>query len=158
MSAKAIAKRTHMHHHRAKLAVTRDDETICTAAARFHEPKSTLHGYVNRRKTGARNNSRRASSDEEERTVLESILYFADHSVPLTRLHVCEAIAMMVSTFKEERQRSLPSLNGRPDTAFLRSFEKRHKSAQRVAIPEYHEAKRHAAANTEMLTSHIAEF
>ena len=123
MNSKANAKRTKMRLYRAKLAVVRDGVSLRQAAARFHLPKSTIHDYVTRKACAKKIGTNRALSDDEEQTVLESLLYFADLGVPLTRSDVREAIAMLVSTFSEERKQSLPFRDGKPGRAYLRNFE-----------------------------------
>ena len=96
-------------------------------------------------------------SEQEEKSVVDALLHFADCGVPLCKADVQEAIAFMVSTFSEARRRSLPFKDGRPGRAFMRGFLKRHREELKVCVPEHHEAKRHAAVNAETLTAHVAK-
>ena len=87
----------------------------------------------------------RSLSDQEEETVLATLLYFADLGVPFRRASVIEAITLLVQSFPEERKQSLLFHDVVPGRCFMRSYEKRHRSILRVCVPQYNETKRNAA-------------
>lgn len=156
MNGKSVQKRLRARLHRAKLAVMHEGNSIRVAAARFHLPKSTLFDYIKSAPNPARIGRPPVLTDTEEQTVLDTLLYFSDHGVPLNRASVVEAITLLVSTFSAERRASVPFKDGVPGRAFMRSFVKRHRRTLKVCVPDYHEAKRHAAVNAVTLTEHIA--
>ena len=93
---------------------------------------------------------------EEERTVVQMVLKYADRGIPLTREHVRDAIQMLVHSLPEKRKSMIPFRDGRPGVKYMRLFEKRHIRALKVAVLRYQEAKRHAAVNAETLSSHFS--
>ena len=97
-------------------------------------------------------------SDEEEERIVLTVLYYADCGVPLTRLHLLEAITIFVEKLPPKRRIQLPFRDGKPGTWFVRSFQRRHHAKLKFAIPKCHEGKRHANVNAETITTHFATF
>ena len=157
MNSRAALRRLQARLYRGKMAVLNEGVSFRTAALRFHVPKSTLHDYVKGKTGNARMGRPPLLTEQEEKSVVEALLHFADCGVPLCKSDVQEAIAFMVSSFPEARRMSLSFKNGRPGRAFMRGFLKRHHAELRVCVPEHHEAKRYAAVNAETLTSHVAK-
>ena len=157
MNARTIEKRHRCRLYRAKLAVINEGSSLRLAASRFHIPESTLFDHIRKTEERFRLGRPTALTNEEEKAVVGTILYYADRGMPMRRSRVAEVIALLVETLSEERKNALPFRDGVPGRNFLRGFIKRHRQSLRVCVPEYHEAKRHAAMSAETLTSHIAK-
>lgn len=83
---------------------------------------------------------------------------YADQGTPLSKLHLQEALVILVSRMTEDRRLRLPFRGGRPGRKFFSAFALRHKDRLRFAKPTRQEGKRFAAANAEALTTHFATF
>ena len=129
----------------------------CAAAARFHVPKSTLFDRVRYKRGLSTIGKPQLLSEAEEQTIIDKLFYFADLGVLLSRGDVAEAISLLVKGFSEVRKGNIPLLNRHLGRDFMHRFAKRHKSALKFCVPEYHEAERHAAVNTGTLISQVAK-
>ena len=78
MHAKTVQKRLKTRLHRAKIAVIKDGKSLRVAAERYHIPKSTLYDYIKKKPSRSRVGRPPVLSEEEERTVVDTLLYFAD--------------------------------------------------------------------------------
>ena len=87
---------------------------------------------------------------------MRTLMKFADHGVPLTRLQAKELVILFISILSEERKSKLPFTNGVPGNDFCRSFCARQKRRLKFGVPTRQERKRWAAANAETITAHFA--
>ena len=84
------------------------------------------------------------------------LLQDADYGVPLTKLHLQEALQIFISGLPAARKGELPFRDNTPVVRFLRAFEKHNRKELKLAIPTCHAGRRHAATNAETLTTHFA--
>lgn len=76
-----------------------------------------------------------AFTKEEESVVLELLLRYADHGIPLSRAHLKEAFEILIERMPLSRQRALPFRNGIPAKNFLTAFTNRHNDRLRFGRP-----------------------
>ena len=105
MRRKAVQKQLRARLKRAKLAFTHDGNSIRVAGPRFHLPKSTLFNYTKSAPNSARVGRPPVLPRTEEQTVLDTLLYFLDHGVPLNRAGVVEAIVCFFLRFRPSVER-----------------------------------------------------
>lgn len=144
--------------YRARLAVESGIVSHREAARRYHIPKTTLQDALRRHKEGLPlgvAGRPPVFKADEEMLIVQMLLTYADRGVPLTRIHLTEAISLFVKQLPHQRRKSIPFANGRPGVKFLRSFERRHRERLRFAVPVRQEAKRFAAVNARTLAYHF---
>lgn len=77
----------------------------------------------------------------EGSVIINTLAYFAEHGVPLTRVHLIEAISTFIQQLPCERQQQLPFPNGRPGVKFVRAFERQHQKQFVFSRPVRQEGK-----------------
>ena len=87
---------------------------------------------------------------------MELLHQFANHGTPLSRMHLEDAIKIMISHMEPARRRHFPFTNERPGARFLRDFFERHSAVLMFGRPRPQEANRFQAANPEGRTTHFA--
>ena len=173
--ALGIVKR-HERRLRKALQDISNGVTVRSAADAARMPKSTLHRAALRdlasgTTTGARVGKRATPPalekqrpvgrrpdllPEEEKVVVDLLLFYADRGLPLTRKDVADAVSVLVERMPKDRQAALRFKDGVPGKKFLSGFIARHRSSIKFAKASPQEAVRFAATNADVLTTHIA--
>ena len=151
------------HAVKACLAEGTDEHlTVRAAAKQFGIKSSTLFDAISRaRNLNVKQHTpgrRCALTLREEQVILDTLLKYADHGVPLNRTHLREAISLFVSSLPKERKCNLPFKNAVPGYWYLRGFEKRHVYKIKFGRPLRQESKRHLVVSADTLTTHFAVF
>lgn len=133
-----------------------DGEKVRVAAKRNHVPKSTAFDRLVARRQNRGPPCRTTFTKEEETRIVDFVVHCSDLGVPLNREHVIEATMLFLQTLPAIRQEKLRFKDGRPGKRWVRDFYGRHTDRLRDAVPFWQEQKRFAAANAEVLTSHLA--
>ena len=87
----------------ATRAIRESRMTYRAAEARFHVPMATVHYNMHSKRAGSVGRQPVLTA-KQEHIVLDSVLYFADFGVPVTRATVQEAISLFVSKLSDDRK------------------------------------------------------
>lgn len=92
----------------------------------------------------------------EERCIINFLVYHSDREVSLSRRHAAEAFSIFIESQLPELRESLPFNNEKVGIKFLRFLEKRWKTLLHRKVPTRQEGKRFASTNAETLATHLS--
>ena len=152
-SAALLAKKNASKFERA-IAEVKSGNTYRSVSKKYNLSYSTLF----RRANGAvqKNGRRLALLPREEGLIVSFLLKFAQRGMPLTQLHLREAIKIIVEGMPPARRQALPFKSDGPSQYYIRIFRKRHASSLSFCKPLRQEAKRFSAVNADVLTKHFS--
>ena len=136
---------------------TKNEQSFHQASAISRIPLSTLHRAAKRQNQRPRPPQGRLTclSSDEELLLVSFLSRYSDRGIPLNRVHLAEAVAVLTSHMDSRRRSKLPFKNRRPGRKFLQAFQRRHKGKLIFTRPTRQEAVRFAVCNEETLTTHF---
>ena len=131
--------------YRAVVAVQKAIMSICAAALRYHVPKSSLDDNVCRsrdKRKSEKTDRKTTLSREEEETVVNPLLYFANYGITITRTHSQDAVEIFVENLLMEQRACMPFKDDCPGIRYLHAFAMRRRLELKFSVPKFHEGKR----------------
>lgn len=158
MKPQTVLKRRQQRFAKAVKEVTENQSTYRDASSRYLIPRSTLNGAVlNLSKPTLKKSGRRPSLLEtEEKMLVQLLCRYSDRGVSLSRAHLYEATAIIVTKMSSERRKNLQFKNGMPGKKWLQCITERHSRSLSFMKPTCQEALRFAACNGDTMATHFA--